>query len=127
FTYKKNVPNRFGNTGLDGTEIPLPAVFDLRGGKKIHYVLAGLPDSGPVRDRIIQATREVIADVNTAFRKALAGTPMERADDVVVMTIEGVDEDYRHLGDLDRNYIYYVQKRTQSRIIGLGGAHANPR
>ena len=28
FTYKKEVPNEHGTTGVDGTEVPLPAVFE---------------------------------------------------------------------------------------------------
>ena len=30
------------------------------------------------------------------------------------------------MGDLDRNYIYYMQKSTSYPILGLGGVHRNP-
>jgi len=33
----------------------------------------------------------------------------------------------KEMGDLERNYVYYVEKQTNSSIIGLGGSHANPR
>lgn len=127
FTYTKKTPNKYGNTGLVGTETPLPAIFDVRQGKQVTYVLAGLPEKGAIREKVIQSTREVIADWNEAFRKAFKGTPMERDQDVLALKVEGVDIGPAKLGDLDRNYIYYIQKPTSSGVIGLGGAHANPR
>ncbi|WP_127716414.1 zinc-dependent metalloprotease [Halobacteriovorax sp. HLS] len=30
------------------------------------------------------------------------------------------------MGDLDKNYVYYMQKATSYPILGLGGAHKNP-
>ena len=129
FTYSKNSPNQYGNVGTDGTVTPLPAIFDIRQGRKIRYVLAGLPqDDAELRSRLIDATREVIADWNEAYRKALEGTPMERKDDVLELVVEGEPGVPRSaLGDLDVNHIYYIPKRTSSGVIGLGGAHSNPR
>lgn len=140
FTYKRNEPNKYGNTGIDGTEVALPALFDVQGGKKIRYVLSGLPsasgaegaDAAEVRARVRKATEEVVADWNAAFRKALKGTPMARAEgaagDVIELMVEG-DSGVApsQMGDLDVNHIYYVQKMTSSGVIGLGGSHPNPR
>jgi hypothetical protein len=131
FTYSKNTPNKHGNVGTEGTVTPLPALFDIRGGKRIRYVLSGIPTADQDREaraQIIQATREVVADWNRAFRNALKGTPMERSDDVLELLVEGDDQlPNAALGDLDVNHIYYVQKRTSSGVIGLGGSHHNPR
>ncbi len=127
FTNERLTPDKFGNTDKDGTRTSLAEIFDIQNGKQITYVLAGIPTEEPVRTAIINATRDVIADVNTAYRKALAGTTLERKEDVVVLRIEGEDIDTRTLGDLGRNYIYFIPKQTASTIIGLGGAHANPR
>ena len=131
FTYKKNTPNSYGNIGTEGTVTPLPAIFDINKGRKIRYVLAGLPTDpaeGELRKRLIQATREVIQDWNEAFRKALKGTPMEREGDVLELVVEGEDKIApAALGDLDVNHIYYISKKTSSGVIGLGGAHSSPR
>jgi len=132
FTYKKKVPNQNGLTHVDGTEIPLPSIFDIKKGKKVTYVLAGLPQgsdqkSKELRDAIIKSTKEVIADLNSAFQKALKGTEEERVGNVLELKIEGVDVDAGKLGDLDQNHIFFVQKATDSGVIGLGGSHANPR
>ncbi|MEN9723433.1 MAG: hypothetical protein RJB38_1419 [Pseudomonadota bacterium] len=131
FTYSKKTPNSYGNVGTDGTVTPLPALFDLRGGKKIRYVLAGLPGANEdpeLRARLIAATREVIADWNEAFRRAFVGTSFERSGDVLELQVEGeAGAPVAALGDLDVNHIYYIPKRTSSGVIGLGGAHSNPR
>lgn len=130
FTYTKKVPDASGRVGIDGTEIPLPAVFDLRDGKKIVYHLAGLPQgsdekSTRVREAIIKATQRVIRDLNAGFRQALVATPLQRNDDVIELVVD--DSKKGQLGDLDRNHIFYVEKTTESGVIGLGGAHHNPR
>lgn len=128
FTYKKNSPNRYGNIGSDGTETALPALFDVRAGKKVRYVLAGLPAEGELREAIVKATREVVADWNEAFRKAFKGTTLDRSDDVLELAVEGEKGiSPSALGDLDTNHIYFIPKRTSSGVIGLGGAHSNPR
>ncbi len=132
FTYSKKKPDNSGRINQDGTVIPLPAIFDLRNAKKINYVLAGLPQgsdarSSKIREVIIASTKRVIDDLNLAFKKALAGTALERTDEIVQLSIEGGGAAAGQLGDLDKNHIYYIQKATESGIIGLGGAHHNPR
>jgi hypothetical protein len=128
FTYSKNNPNDLGAIGNDGSKIPLPAVFDIKNGKKIKYILAGLPENNPAeRQAIIVATKEVIADLNKAMRQALAHSPLAREDNVIELAIEGEDVPKGELGDIDRNYIYYVQKASNAGLLGLGGSHSNPR
>ncbi|MGK5088180.1 zinc-dependent metalloprotease, partial [Bdellovibrionota bacterium FG-2] len=127
FTGEKLNPDQYGNIDKDGTRTALGEIFDLQNGKQITYVLAGVPEEEPARSTIIKATRDVVADINVGYRKAFAGTTLERKEDVVVLKIEGEDIESRQLGDLDRNYIYYIPKQTSSGVIGLGGAHANPR
>lgn len=128
FTFSKNNPNDLGSIGNDGSKIPLPAVFDIRNGKKIKYVLGGLPDSNITeKNAIIKATQEVIDDLNKGFRQALAHSSLAREDNVIELAIEGEDVPKGELGDIDRNYIYYVQKASNAGLLGLGGSHSNPR
>ncbi len=128
FTFSKNNPNDLGSVGNDGSKIPLPAVFDIKNGKKIKYVLGGLPDSNITeRNAIIKATQEVIDDLNKGFRQALAHSSLAREDNVIELAIEGEDVAKGELGDIDRNYIYYVQKASNAGLLGLGGSHSNPR
>ncbi len=132
FTYSKKQADSSGRTDVDGAETPLPAIFDLRKGQKITYVLAGLPHesdekSQRIRATIIRQTERVIKDINLAFRKSFAKTDMADRGDVLELQVEGEPETMGRLGDLDRNYIYYISKATESGVIGLGGAHHNPR
>jgi hypothetical protein len=130
FTSRKSVPTAGGSTGTTKTEIPLTHLWDISGNKTITYILSGIPESGEEREAVIKITREVVNDWNQAFRKALAGTPAQRAGDVLVLKVEGVDitaEEAGKLGDLDKNHIYYVQKSNASGVLGIGGNSANPR
>lgn len=131
FTYSKKRPNVDGEIHLEDTIVNLPSVFDFRDGKSMTYVLAGLPkgeDTQTIQKNavIISATEKVVADLNKALREATQGTALERSSDFVHLQVEGPSTG-GVLGDLDRNYIYYVEKGTESPIIGLGGSHPNPR
>ncbi|MBI3535312.1 MAG: hypothetical protein HY072_07490 [Deltaproteobacteria bacterium] len=125
FTYNKSTPNKYGNTGIQSTEIPLPTIYDIRNGRQVEYVLSGLPKDHEMRSAIIKATQDVIADLNKGFRQALAGTPQERKTDVITLTVDG--EELGEIGDLNKNYIHFIGKNNQSHIIGLGGPDGNPK
>jgi hypothetical protein len=136
FTNKLSAPDQYGNTNKVGSEKDLASLWDIRNGKHITYVLAGLPDEGVVeggavtREDIIAATQDVIKDLNNAFRLALADVQdpaLKRTDDVIQLQIEGVDVPKGQLGDIQRNTIYWVQKQLDSSIFGLAQAQANPR
>lgn len=132
FTYTRKTPNERGLTHVDGTQVNMPSVFDIKNNRVITYVLKGLPKgkdakSLAIRNAIEKATQQVIDDLNAGFKKALSNTSMDRSDDVLKLVIEEPEEDLGVLGDLDRNYIYYVEKPTKSGVIGLGGSHPNPR
>ncbi|MEZ4814273.1 MAG: hypothetical protein R3A80_03585, partial [Bdellovibrionota bacterium] len=131
FTYSKKKPNVDGEIHLEDTLVNLPAVFDFRNSKTVTYVLAGLPtgqDQATIEKNavIIRATEKVVEDLNTALRQATAGTELQRSGNFVNLEVAGPTTS-GVLGDLDRNYIYYVEKGTESPIIGLGGSHPNPR
>jgi len=131
FTYSKKRPNADGEIHLEDTIVNLPSVFDFRDNKSVTYVLAGLPkgnDPATIEKNavIIKSTEKVINDLNHALREATKGTALERGSDFVHLEVEGPNTT-GVLGDLDRNYVYYVEKGTESPIIGLGGSHPNPR
>ena len=133
FTYEKNSGDPSASPGRAGSKVHLPALFDTKDGKKITYVLAGLPEDNPVeRAAMIQATHEVVADWNIAFKKAVKGTAAEREANFVELLIEGGRPGEGtaiakgQMGDLDKNYLYLVQKASKSSVIGLGGSSANP-
>lgn len=105
-----------------------------------------------LRNKIILSSKKVINDINTGFRRAFKGTQYEGRGDVITLkiekdgsipagtkkytvdyTLDGQEQsvtievvEKAHLGDLQRNHIYWVQKATSSPIIGLGGPSFNP-
>jgi hypothetical protein len=140
FTYSKDSPDRLGNTNSEATKVYLPSVWDIKNGKTIDYVLAGLPEGSSererqIRERIIRATQEVIADWNTAFRRSLSGTSLQRAGDYLTLSIAPTEAELRanrslkrvRMGDLDRNVIQWVGKAVPYGILGIGGSSPNPR
>lgn len=140
FTFNKDVADRLGNTNSESTKVYLPSVWDIKNGKTIDYVLAGLPEGAnererQIRERIIRATQEVVADWNTAFRRALAGTALQRAGDYLTLSIAPTEAELRanpalkrvRMGDLDRNVIQWVSKAVPYGILGIGGSSPNPR
>lgn len=106
-----------------------------------------------LRNKIIVSSQKVVDDINLGFKRAFKGTQYEGRGDVITLKIEKDDSipagtknlslthnldgesrsvnievvEKTHLGDLQRNHIYWVEKATSSSIIGLGGPSFNPR
>ncbi len=158
FTADKTVPKGYTEqTDTFDTEIPLPMIFDIRNGKQITYVLAGIPanksktETQPqrvltaaekdLRKKIISSSKEVIKDLNDGFKQAFKGTEFEGRSEVLKLKIERDESmpagvkvfeglevvEPGHIGDINRNHIYWVEKGTSSRVLGLGGPSFNPR
>lgn len=128
FTFSRREPNEFGNVGLDGTVKNLPMLHDFQTKKKLTYVLKGIPSSGTLRDKLIEATEEVVADWNKTLRRAFKHTPMETEADIIELLVEGRDDGATgELGDLDKNFIYYEAKNLGNWILGMAGPSPNPR
>lgn len=158
FTGEKTVPQGYSDdTYAVGSTQHLPMIFDIRNGKQIEYVLAGIPSDKydangklvskmsavdkDLREKLIKSTKKVIEDMNEGFKRAFKGTPLEGRSDVIVLKIENdgsISDDAKeymglevkekgHIGDLSRNYIYWIAKGTQSGLLGVGGPHHDPR
>ncbi len=127
FTAGKLVPDQFGNGGKVDTELSRLVIHDFSNGKQLVYHLGGLPDSGWMRDKLIEGTKEVIAEWNEGLRQAFKGTSLQRSSDYVVLKIDGIDAEPGRLGDLDRNYIWNFEKNLDSGLLGMSQAGPNPR
>ncbi len=127
FTTSKLTPNENGNIGRDGSEVHLPILFDFQNSKKIKYTLAGIPTSGPMRTALINATERVIANWNIALREAFSGSDLATSQNLIELEVEGRDINNVQLGDLNRNYIYWLEKSVAAGPLGIGGPSPNPR
>lgn len=112
----------------DGSEKYMPLIHDFRNGRKIKYYIGGLnnPAATPPERRqlMIEATQQVIKEWNATLRYAFRGTSLERAGDYVDVE---VDDGVGHLGDLDRNYIWYQELPAENGLLGVAQPAANPR
>lgn len=127
FTSSKLVPNENGNIGRDGSEVHLPILFDFKNRKKVTYTLAGLPKSGTLRSSLIKATKRVVDNWNKGLREAFKGSSLETQEDLLLLEIEGEDVEDVQLGDLNKNFIYWLEKNVASGPLGIGGPSPNPR
>lgn len=127
FTIANRKYDQFGHYGSDGTEEAHPMLHDIKNGKKIIYTLGGLSADNPRKAQIIQAAKEVISNWNITLKSALKGSNLERTDDVIELRIDGVDSEPGHLGDLNKNYIWIVEKPVEGGTIGVAQPAANPR
>jgi hypothetical protein len=127
FTIANRKYDQYGHYGSDGTEEAHPMLHDIKNGKKIIYTLGGLSADNPRKAQIIQAAKEVISNWNITLKNALKGSNLERTDDVIELKIDGVDSEPGHLGDLNKNYIWIVEKPVEGGTIGVAQPAANPR
>jgi len=158
FTGEKTVPKGYSDSTSEvGTTQHLPMIFDIRNGKQIEYVLAGIPADkydrkgnliekmskvdADLREKLITSTKKVIDEMNEGFARAFKGTELEGRGDVIALRIEkdgsikegatthaGLEvKEKGYIGDLSRNYIYWIAKGTQSGLLGVGGPHHDPR
>ncbi len=147
FTYDKNTRDSAGGN-TQNSVMPMGTVIDFRDKTKTYeYVLAGIPseeesDSSAemdgIRGRLIESTKKVVANINAVLHQAFSGTDLDRNGDFVTLKVESLSKEEeqlygvegvsaKYMGDLDRNYIYYIKKALESGILGLGGNHHNPR
>lgn len=114
----------------DGSEKYMPIIHDFRAGKKLVYHVGGLNNpavtSPERRELIIAATRQVVAEWNKTLRYAFRGTSLQRSGDYVEIIIDE-GSNTGHLGDLDRNYIWFQELSAENGLLGVAQPAANPR
>ncbi len=118
-------------TNRDGSEKYMPMIHDFRNGKKLKYYIGGLNTAATNAERrelIIQGTEQVVKEWNSTLRYAFRGTSLERDTDYVEMIVDdGSKAPIGHLGDLDRNYIWFQELPAENGLLGVAQPAANPR
>lgn len=130
FTLADKVTGNDTLANREGSEKYMPLIHDFRNGKKIKYHVGGLNDttvtSEARRKLMIEATKQVIEEWNKTLRYAFNGTPLERKGDYVDVEFDE-NNNTGHLGDLDRNYIWYQELPAENGLLGVAQPAANPR
>jgi hypothetical protein len=114
--------------GRENSVINRPIIHDFRNGKVLNYWVGGLAETkDPKRRKMIEdASKEVVAEWNAAFRKAFEGDKtLERSGDYIVLHIED-DTNRGHLGDLDKNYLWFMDMPTENGLLGVAQFAPNP-
>lgn len=130
FTLADKVKGNGTLDNRDGSEKYMPIIHDFRNGRVLKYHVGGLNNAEATsperRQLIIDATRQVIDEWNKTLRYAFRGTHLERAGDYVEIVIDE-GENTGHLGDLDRNYIWFQELEAENGLLGVAQPAANPR
>lgn len=130
FTLADKVTTNNTLDNRDGSEKYMPIIHDFRNGRKIKYYIGGLNDpkvtSAERRQLIIDASKQVIDEWNKTLRYAFRGTSLERDGDYVDVVVDEGDNT-GHLGDLDRNYIWFQELEAENGLLGVAQPAANPR
>lgn len=114
----------------NGSEKYMPIVHDLRNKKKLVYHLGGInnPDvtSPERRELLVEAAKQVIDEWNKVMKYSFRGTSLEREGTYVELIVD-TPESEAHLGDLDRNYIWFQELSAENGLLGVAQPAANPR
>lgn len=128
FTKGVLIPSENGTYGREGSQINFPTVHDFRDGKIFTYTVGGLPDNDPHRRGLLKRiASEVVAEWNEALHKAFKDTPLQRSHDYLEVQFAGENGVVAHLGDLDKNLIWFVDRAMDNGLLGVSQVGLNPR
>jgi hypothetical protein len=114
----------------NGSEKYMPIIHDLRNKKKLVYHLGGINNpevtSPERRELLVEAAKQVIDEWNKVMKYSFRGTSLEREGTYVELVVD-TPESEAHLGDLDRNYIWFQELSAENGLLGVAQPAANPR
>lgn len=119
-------------TNRNGSEKYMPMVHDFRDGKKVTYHLGGINNADATsperRELLVAAAQQVFAEWNSTLHYAFKGTPLERdpSQNYLELVVDDANTE-THLGDLDRNYIWFQELPAENGLLGVAQPAANPR
>ncbi|MBY0553842.1 zinc-dependent metalloprotease [bacterium] len=129
FTLADKVTGNGTLSNRDGSEKYMPIIHDFRNGKKLRYYLGGINNkeaTSPERRKLlIDATKQVIKEWNDTLKISFRGTELQRDGDYLELIVDENSEG--HLGDLDRNYIWFNELPAENGLLGVAQPAANPR
>ena len=130
FTLADKVTGNGTLTNRNGSEKYMPIIHDLRNKKKLVYHLGGINNpevtSPERRELLVEAAKQVIDEWNKVMKYSFRGTSLEREGTYVELVVDTADSE-AHLGDLDRNYIWFQELSAENGLLGVAQPAANPR
>ncbi|MES2801554.1 MAG: zinc-dependent metalloprotease [Bdellovibrionota bacterium] len=131
FTLADKVTNNGTLTNRDGSEKYMPMIHDFRNGRVIKWYLGGINESAATnperRKLLVEAAQQVVDEWNASFRISFKGTDLDRATDYIQLIVEEPGQETGHLGDLDKNYIWFNEIPADNGLLGVAQPAANPK
>lgn len=130
FTLADLVTQNGALTNREGSEKYMPIIHDFRDGKVLTYHLGGINNpeatSPERRALLVEAAQQVMDEWNATLKLAFRDTPLHRDGEYVRLVIDDASNE-GHLGDLDRNYIWFNELPAENGLLGVAQPAANPR
>jgi hypothetical protein len=130
FTLADKVTGNGTLNNRNGSEKYMPIIHDLRNKKKLVYHLGGINNpevTSPERRKLlVEAAKQVIDEWNKVMKYSFRGTSLEREGTYVELVVDTAESE-AHLGDLDRNYIWFQELSAENGLLGVAQPAANPR
>lgn len=131
FTLADKVTDNGTLNNRDGSEKYMPMIHDFRNGRIVKWYLGGINDATATnaerRKLLVEAAQQVITEWNASFRMSFKGTALERSGDYVQLVVEEPGQETGHLGDLDKNYIWFNEIPADNGLLGVAQPAANPK
>lgn len=130
FTLADKVTGNGTLANRNGSEKYMPIIHDLRNKKKLVYHLGGINNpevtSPERRELLVEAAKQVVDEWNKVMKYSFRGTSLEREGTYVELIVDTAESE-AHLGDLDRNYIWFQELSAENGLLGVAQPAANPR
>lgn len=131
FTLADKVTTNGTLSNRDGSEKYMPMIHDFRNGRVVKWYLGGINEASATnaerRQLLVEAAQQVMTEWNASFRMSFKGTALERSGDYVQLIVEDAGKETGHLGDLDKNYIWFNEIPADNGLLGVAQPAANPK
>lgn len=131
FTLADKVTTNGTLSNRDGSEKYMPMIHDFRDGRVVKWYLGGINEASATnaerRQLLVEAAQQVMTEWNASFRMSFKGTTLERSGDYVQLIVEDAGKETGHLGDLDKNYIWFNEIPADNGLLGVAQPAANPK
>ncbi len=131
FTLADKVTTNGTLSNRDGSEKYMPMIHDFRNGRVVKWYLGGINEASATnaerRQLLVEAAQQVMTEWNASFRMSFKGTALERTGDYVQLIVEDAGKETGHLGDLDKNYIWFNEIPADNGLLGVAQPAANPK
>lgn len=133
FTLADKVTTNGTLNNRDGSEKYMPMIHDFRNGRVVKWYLGGINDAAATsperRQLLIEAAQQVVDEWNASFNMSFKGSALDdrNGGKYIELVVEEPGKETGHLGDLDKNYIWFNEIPADNGLLGVAQPAANPK